>query len=93
VLSKATPRISIVLQIGDQKVKQRLQLHLSHIDHIMIQSELRDPIGENAFAAGTGETHQVTGQGGFIYLFIHHTVCSLQAMAGEVQTNNPEQKQ
>jgi hypothetical protein len=29
----------------------------------------------------------------FIYLFIHHTACSPQAMAGEVQTNNPEQEQ
>ena len=29
----------------------------------------------------------------FIYLFIHHTACSPQAMAGEVQTNNHEQEQ
>jgi hypothetical protein len=29
----------------------------------------------------------------FIYLFIHHTACSPQAMAGEVQTNNSEQEQ
>jgi hypothetical protein len=28
----------------------------------------------------------------FIYVFIHHTACSQQAMAGEVQTNNPEQE-
>jgi hypothetical protein len=28
-----------------------------------------------------------------IYLFIHHTACSPQAMASEVQTNNPEQEQ
>jgi hypothetical protein len=28
-----------------------------------------------------------------MYLFIHHTACSPQAMAGEVQTNNPEQEE
>jgi hypothetical protein len=29
----------------------------------------------------------------FIYLFIRHTACSLQAMAVEVQTNNPDHEQ
>jgi hypothetical protein len=29
----------------------------------------------------------------FIYLFIHHTACSPQAMAGKVQINNSEQEQ
>jgi len=31
------------------------------------------------------------GKGKFIYLFIHYTACSPQAMAGKVQTNNHEQ--
>jgi hypothetical protein len=65
VLSKATPRISIELQIGEREVKDSWKLHLSHIDYIAIQSELRYFIAKKAFAAGTGETRQVTGRGGF----------------------------
>jgi hypothetical protein len=41
VISEATPRISIGLQIRDREVKEGLKLHLSHIDHIAIRSELR----------------------------------------------------
>jgi hypothetical protein len=40
------------------EVKERLKLHLSHIDHIAIRSELKYLIGEKAFAAGTGETRR-----------------------------------
>jgi hypothetical protein len=46
------------LPIGDQEVKERLKLLLSHIDHIVIQSELRYIIGEEAFAAGPAETRR-----------------------------------
>ncbi|KAF8535783.1 hypothetical protein BDD12DRAFT_891779 [Trichophaea hybrida] len=35
--STVTQRISIGLQIGDREVKERLKLHLSHIDHIAIR--------------------------------------------------------
>jgi hypothetical protein len=56
VLSKATPQILIGLQIGDLEVKERLKLHLLHIDHIVIQSELRTLLGEKVFAAGPVET-------------------------------------
>jgi hypothetical protein len=46
-------------------VKKHLKLHLSYIDHITIQLELRYLIGETAFAAETGETCWVMGQGQF----------------------------
>jgi len=42
----------------------------------------------------TPESSNTTGPwiSWFVYLFIHHTACSPQAMASEVQTNNLEQE-
>jgi hypothetical protein len=51
----------IGLQFGDPEIKGYLKLHLSHMDHIAIQSELGYLFEENATAAGTSETHWVMG--------------------------------
>jgi hypothetical protein len=65
MLSKPTPPTSIRLQNNDLEVTEYLKLHLSYIDYITIRSELKYRIVETAIAAGTGETCQVTGWGGF----------------------------
>jgi hypothetical protein len=65
MLFKTTPPISIGSQIEDLEVKERQRLHLSHIDHITIQLELRYLIGEKPYAARPSETRWVMGWDGF----------------------------
>ena len=43
--SKGTQRIAVRLQIWQQEVKQRVEMHNLHTDHVMIRSELKYLIG------------------------------------------------